>query len=185
MDSEDNLFNEDITGELSDRHKLFCMEYLNCGFNGAEAARRAGYAEDSAKVTASKLLTNANLVQHIEHLKKNLAETVGISQAMIVNEMRKIAFSSVKNILTEKGGLKHVSEISDSDAASIAGIDTFENYDSEGMPIGETRKIKMYSKPDALIAIHKMLGYDLPVKTETEITGGEIKLNFVPDKEID
>jgi phage terminase small subunit len=41
--------------ELTDQQRVFVEHYLTC-WNGAEAARRAGYAEDAAAQQASRLL---------------------------------------------------------------------------------------------------------------------------------
>ena len=50
---------------MNARQKKFCDEYLiDC--NATQAAIRAGYSPKTAKVTAAKLLTNANLKTYIE-----------------------------------------------------------------------------------------------------------------------
>lgn len=64
--------------EFTDKEWLFICEYpVDC--NGAAAARRAGYAKDSARVTASRLLSKANIRAAIE---ERLEE-----QAMSANEV--------------------------------------------------------------------------------------------------
>lgn len=45
---------------MTQRQKKFIDAYIRTG-NAAESARRAGYAEHSARITAAKLLTNANI----------------------------------------------------------------------------------------------------------------------------
>jgi phage terminase small subunit len=50
---------------LSKKHQKFINEYLKC-WNGAEAARRAGYSERNARDTASDLLTNSDILRHIQ-----------------------------------------------------------------------------------------------------------------------
>lgn len=45
---------------LTRKQEAFVLEYLK-DFNGYQAAIRSGYAENSARVTASRLLTNANI----------------------------------------------------------------------------------------------------------------------------
>lgn len=52
---------------LTDKQENFCLEYVK-DFNGAQAAIRAEYAKGSARVTASKLLTNANIQERIKEL---------------------------------------------------------------------------------------------------------------------
>lgn len=45
---------------LTDKQQLFVQHYLSC-LNGAEAARRAGYAASGARQEAYRLLTNADI----------------------------------------------------------------------------------------------------------------------------
>ncbi len=52
---------------INDKHEVFCKEYL-IDLNGNQAAIRAGYAPDSARITASKLLTDANILARIKEL---------------------------------------------------------------------------------------------------------------------
>ena len=50
--------------KMTAKQQLFCDEYL-VDLNATQAAIRAGYLEKSARVTASKLLTNANIQKYI------------------------------------------------------------------------------------------------------------------------
>lgn len=53
---------------LTTRQRLFIAHYCDC-WNGAEAARRAGYAEKSANVEGARLLANASISAAIkEHI---------------------------------------------------------------------------------------------------------------------
>jgi phage terminase small subunit len=53
---------------LTTRQRLFIAHYCEC-WNGAEAARRAGYAEKSANVEGARLLANASISAAIkEHI---------------------------------------------------------------------------------------------------------------------
>ena len=64
----------------------FVDEYIVCR-NGAEAARRAGYAALSARVTASRLLTKANIKATLAIKEAELARKVEISKLLVVNEV--------------------------------------------------------------------------------------------------
>lgn len=50
---------------LSNKRRVFIEEYL-IDFNGTQAAIRAGYSDKGARVTAHRLLTNANVQEAIE-----------------------------------------------------------------------------------------------------------------------
>ncbi len=58
---------------MNDRQKRFCEEYAACG-NGAEAARRAGYAERGARQHADRLLTNVDIQKYIHELRDQAAQ---------------------------------------------------------------------------------------------------------------
>ncbi|MCP4536244.1 MAG: terminase small subunit [Chloroflexi bacterium] len=56
---------------LTSKRRIFIDEYLKC-WNAAEAARRAGYSEKTARTQGSKLLTNADIKAAI---KARIAES--------------------------------------------------------------------------------------------------------------
>lgn len=64
---------------LTAKERKFCFKYFELNLNGTRAAIAAGYAEKSARVTASRLLTKANIRAEIE---RYLSE-----QAMGANEV--------------------------------------------------------------------------------------------------
>lgn len=66
---------------LSDREKLFCVNYVNNGMNIYQAAVSAGYSESYAKSSSYKLRENVGIQKYISHLfeaieQKMLNETV-------------------------------------------------------------------------------------------------------------
>ena len=56
---------------MTNKMKMFCLEYMK-DFNGAEAARRAGYSKKTARTVASENLTKPDIKAEIEKLKKIL-----------------------------------------------------------------------------------------------------------------
>ena len=71
---------------LTLKQKAFVDEYVVCR-NGAEAARRARYGVLSARVTASRLLTKANIKAALAIKEAVLARKVNINKVTIVNEV--------------------------------------------------------------------------------------------------
>ena len=71
---------------LTLKQKAFAECYLVCR-NGSEAARRAGYAKSSARITASRLLTNANIKAELSLKQAELAHKAEITQLRVVNEL--------------------------------------------------------------------------------------------------
>ncbi len=71
---------------LTRRQKAFVDHYLTCR-NGAEAARRAGYAEPSARITASKLLTKGNIQVALAEKEAEIKKITNIDKKRVVNEL--------------------------------------------------------------------------------------------------
>lgn len=72
--------------ELKRQRELFCQEYV-VDYNGTQAAIRAGYKEKSARVTASKLLTDANILARVYELQKEQLDRLAISQDYVVLQL--------------------------------------------------------------------------------------------------
>ena len=83
------ILRRDSETGLTSKEERFCYEYV-LHLNGAKAATLAGYAKNSARITASKLLTKSNIKERIQHMKDNLAETAQISALKIIQEHSKI-----------------------------------------------------------------------------------------------
>ena len=57
---------------LSDREKLFCVNYVNNGMNIYQAAVSAGYSESYAKSSSYKLRENVGIAKYISCLLKDI-----------------------------------------------------------------------------------------------------------------
>jgi phage terminase small subunit len=75
--------------KINDKHEVFCKEYL-LDLNGAQAAIRAGYAADSARVTASKLLTDANILTRIKALMDERSENTMVDATFVVEGFKEV-----------------------------------------------------------------------------------------------
>ncbi len=63
---------------MNPKRQRFCEEYA-IDLNGAQAAIRAGYAPGSAKVTASRLLTDVNVRERVDQLIVEHRERIEVS----------------------------------------------------------------------------------------------------------
>lgn len=73
----------DAARPLTDRQRAFVLEYLR-DLNGTQAAIRAGYAEDRAASTASRLLRKPEIRTFRDVLMEERFEAVGINRYNIV-----------------------------------------------------------------------------------------------------
>ena len=111
---------------MTDKQQKFCEEYLLC-LNATEAAIHAGYSENTAAQTASRLLKTEEIKTYIDKKRKEVQESMEISQADIIKQLSDIGFADIdlqKIRATDK--LKALELI-----AKILGLDKLHN-DGEG-----------------------------------------------------
>ena len=98
------------------RQEKFCLEYIS-GKSGQKAATDAGYSPRSARVTASRLLTKANIqsriaelqseassdkVMTVRHRKERLSEIAEKNKDLPVNPVQAIAeLNKMDKVYTE------------------------------------------------------------------------------------
>lgn len=89
---------------ISERKKNFAREYVK-DFHGEKAAIRAGYAPNSAKSQASRLLTDDNLRAYLVTLKEEKAKMQQIDAAFVLERFMQIAdrCMTVVPVLDEDG----------------------------------------------------------------------------------
>lgn len=71
---------------LSGKHERFCQEYT-IDYNGTQAAIRAGYAQDSAKQQAFRLLQREDVKARIRELQSEQVERLSITSDFVVLEL--------------------------------------------------------------------------------------------------
>lgn len=76
--------------KLTRKQITFCEEYL-IDLNATQAAIRAGYTKKSARVTACKMLTNANIEQKIAELIKERSKSTAISSSWVLEGLQSVA----------------------------------------------------------------------------------------------
>lgn len=146
--------------ELTPRQKLFITEYL-IDRNGTQAAIRAGFSENGAAVQAARLLSNVNIASEIEKRTEKHAEKSGLTAERVLKEIERLCFSDTRKLLNEDGSLKATSEWDDDTAASVAGVEIFEEFEGKGEArelVGYTKKLKIWDKNAALEKAAKHLG---------------------------
>jgi phage terminase small subunit len=89
---------------LSEREKLFCEYYLaDANRNATAAAVLAGYSEKTAKQQATRLLSNVYLRQYLDSKTNPILDDLAIKQEKVLEEWKKIAFSTPNQVVTSKG----------------------------------------------------------------------------------
>lgn len=165
--------------ELTKSQKVFCQEYIY-DWNATRAYKVAypSVKTDSvARSCASQHLTKLNIQAYIELIQKDLEKLAGISRMQVLDEHRKLAFSSIAHLHNTWITLREFEDLTDEQKASIQEISTkvMKVKIGEG-EIAEVEfvKIKLYDKQKSLDSLSKMLGYNEPEKRDVTVTTAEI-----------
>ena len=159
--------------ELTPKQERFCREYL-IDLNATQAAIRAGYAEGSAKVTASRLLSNANVAARIAELQEKTARKVEITAEAIANELALLAFANMEDYAKVGGDLSKLTR------EQLAAIQEAVFEELEDGKVVRRTKIKLAGKRESLETLGRYLG--LEVERRLNIN---VDLKDVDDDELD
>jgi phage terminase small subunit len=199
--SKDKIYTlEELQKKLTEKERIFCHEYI-IDWNGARSARKAGYSADSAKEIAHATLTKVHIKQYIDFIKDDIAKEAGISKLSLINELKKIAYSSITNLnedwITRKDFDKLKKE-NPNVLDSIQEIDTkvirkvFNDLNETSGEFEKTPydieyvKIKLYDKTKAIQDILKAMGWNEPDKVDVTSQGEQLKQVFkIGDQEIE
>lgn len=80
--------------ELTPKQKLFAEEYCK-DRNGKQAAIRAGYAERSAEMQASRLLRNDKVSDYVQQSIKVASEANQVTAESVIKELSRGAFAEL------------------------------------------------------------------------------------------
>jgi phage terminase small subunit len=95
--------------KISEKHKSFCDEYINNGFNGTKAylaVYKSVKSEDAARTNASKLLAKANIKAYVEQKQKELRQKAEIDRDYILEEYKQLLESCKIEGLDGEGTIK-------------------------------------------------------------------------------
>lgn len=162
---------------LNPKQKRFVAEYLK-DLNATQAAIRAGYSEKTAHVIAHEHLSKPNISQAIKAGMDKRAQRTELTQDMIVNELKRIAFGGMKKLArwNASGVQFHDSDQLDDDAiATVAEVSETTNQH------GGSLKIKQYDKVKALELLGRHLGM---FNDKLEIVETERPLKDLSDEEL-
>jgi len=137
---------------LNAKQLRFCSEYL-VDLNGAAAARRSGYSENSASEQAYQLLQLTHIQHKIKELNAQRIQRVQLDSDYVIRELLTIANDNLSNYVTlaaTKTGKLRIKwkDLSTVDTKNISEF----SYDKNGF------KFKRYSRENALIQLGRHLG---------------------------
>ncbi|KAI93353.1 terminase [Rhodomicrobium udaipurense JA643] len=152
---------------LSARAAAFVREYL-IDLNGAAAAVRAGYAEKSARSTATNLLKQADVAHAIAAAQRERARRVDVTADRVIEELGRLAFANIRDFIrVDAKGQPEINLAAIADNRELfASVASFDVTDIEsGRRVGRTTKIRLHDKQGALTTLLKHLG-GLPTQVQ-------------------
>lgn len=167
--------------KLTAKQEKFCNEYL-VDLNATQAAIRAGYSEKTATAIGAENLTKPYITDFIQIRLKEIQQETGITQKRVLEEYAKIAFSDIRKLFDENNLLVDIKGIPDDIAACLYSVEVDQLWGSSmdgKVQIGETKKVKVWNKINALDSLARHLGMfekdNEQSKPVVHISGMEIK----------
>lgn len=142
--------------KLSKNQEKFCKEYHKSG--NATQAYLDSYAtnnERAAAASASKLLTNANIISRMDELKKSAHRKYEITLDKIIQENAKLAFQDLNKVLRRdsQGNIEFKEDI---DFNLLDGVTLSKSSGEKGD--SSTVSIKLSAKVKALQELARLTG---------------------------
>jgi phage terminase small subunit len=161
--------------KLDDREMLFVAAYLDC-LNAAEAARIAGYAKSGAAVQGFKLRRKPHVADAITAA---LAERMGVTRARIVEEVSRLAFSNIGDVLTIENGeviVKDHAKLNRDTLSTIAEVREVAN--DKGY---RTIHIRQHDRLQALTLLARISGMLINRQEISGPGGGPVEIDHTVD----
>lgn len=130
--------------------------------NGAQAAIRAGYSENGARTEAARLLKLPEVIERVEELERETAESLKITREKVLLRLADIAFFDPRKMYRDDGRLLPIHKMDADVAAGVAGFEEEEIFEEAGT----LKKVKLRDTKSALDSIAKMLGFNAPEKVD-------------------
>jgi len=113
--------NEQLEPTLTPKQEAFCHAYIEC-LNGTKAAKDAGYAPDSAHVTAYDNLRNPKIQARLAVLRKERAEAEGLAQEDILGFYKAVLIADVADLVGDDGKIRNVRDLPHSLRRAISTV---------------------------------------------------------------
>lgn len=173
------MVNEDC---LTDKEKRFCDALLADPSRNASAVYRALYPRAStatSEVNASKMLSKTKVADYIAKKSAEVAHALGLTQERIVQEISRLAFSDIRNVVDSSGNFIPLQNLPADTAAAIASVKTTVNRDgsvtTEYKFWDKTRALEMAGKTQQMFTDKIALSGQIDVKNQTDEQLAELR----------
>lgn len=149
---------------MTKKQKRFVEEYL-IDLNATQAAIRAGYSPDTAKVIGCENLTKPDIRAQIDKAMAERSRRTGVNADRVIQELAKIAFLNITDVV-DPATVTVREDATEEDKAAIQSIKIKRSYSETGESV--EREIKAADKIKALDLLGRHLGM---FKERVELSG--------------
>lgn len=168
-----------VKASAVERERAFAYAYLEHHFNGTKAALSIGIPTKSATVTASQLLTSAN----VQAILAAELEAIRSRQQITINDMyeewRRIAFSNMDDYSYEDGDGNTRIQLPHGDRAKMAAVKSVETFETEDEDGNITRRIKLtlHDKVTGMDKLSRLFGMWDGKEAPVTVINGNVQVN--------
>jgi phage terminase small subunit len=148
--------------DTSKRLESFARQYVILGFNGERAAIAAGYARKNAKVTASRLLTKANVKALVQRFAAPIEKKLDFSVHRTLEQIARHAFVDPRRLFNADNSIKRIADLDEDTAACVHAIE------HTGKRTDKVRLTNQLHALELLARYHKLFADDV-VQQDTGI----------------
>lgn len=135
---------------LTPKQQRFVAEYL-IDLNATQAALRAGYSRKTVEQQGPRLLGNVGVAAAIQRQQQRKVEKTSLTADKVLDELRRLAFSDVRQLFDKDGALIPLQELSDDAAHALASVEVvMKNAAAGDGQIDRVLKVKLWDKNRAL-----------------------------------
>lgn len=144
--------------------QLMFVSYIMQGHAPTVAVQKTpGLTENyqSAAVLAGKYMKDPKVVAELHDQMRERAARLGLTGDRLVLELMNIAFTNPQELYNKDGSLKPITELEPHVAALVQSVEEEEIWEGRGEDreqVGRLKKIKLYSRTDALKELCKLTG---------------------------
>ena len=140
---------------LNAKQARFVAEY-RIDLNKTQAAIRAGYSKRTAGSIGEELLRKPEIAAAVAQQTQAQMEKAELTASRTLEEMRRLAFSNVRELFDENGDLRPIQTLTREQAACIASIEVvMKNATAGDGKVDRILKVRVWDKPKVLEMVGK------------------------------
>jgi phage terminase small subunit len=158
------------------QHETFALAFVACFGNAAEAARRAGYSDESGNAATRgwELLGRPDVRDRIDELSTERFAAAQVDAATVLRELVRIAMCDIAGAFDADNNLLPIHDMPEDVRRAISSIKIEALYEGKGEEreqVGYTKEVKFWTKTQGLEMLARTLAM---FKDSLSLNAGEL-----------